>query len=93
MHHDVADVILPPAALLRLVNRAQVDDRVQSEVAEELRVGVGQRVRTVGAEQPPPLHGSAVERLVAAEVAEVERALEGEVAQGVRGSLRRVFDR
>ena len=93
MHHDVAYVILPAAAFLRLVDRPQVDDRVQPEVAEELRVGGGQRVGTVGAEQPPPLHGSAVERLVAAEVAEVEGALEREVAQSVRGRRRRVVDR
>ena len=58
---------------------------VQSEFDEQLRIAVGERVRAVGAEQPPPLHGPAVERLVAAEVAEVERALEREVAHGLRG--------
>ena len=56
---------------------AEVVHDAQAEAGEEAQVGVGQLGQGVGAEHHPPAHPPAFHAAVAAEVAKVERALEG----------------
>ena len=86
MEHRRAHALAVLPALFGLVRRAEVDHRREAEVTEDARVRLGQVVRTVGSEELPPAHVAAVGRLVATEVAEIERPLEREQTVGRAGS-------
>ena len=64
------------AAPLQLGAGAQVDDRPDAELAQHGEVGLGQLAQAVGPEERAPARPRAVAGLVAAQVAEVDRALQ-----------------
>ena len=80
VERDGVGVDREAALLLELVGHAQVDDGAQPVRAQHLDVVGREAVEAVGAEQRVPAHRAPVAGGVAAEVAEVEHAGEGDAA-------------
>ena len=59
---------------------AQVDHRAQTHGAKAFHIVGGEFVQCIAAEQPSPAGEAAVTALVAAEVTEVERSIQGDEA-------------
>ena len=79
MKGDWVGVDVEPAAL-QLLARAQVDHRADAQRAHHVQVLLGQVPEAIGPEQDPPAGLHAAGRPVPAEVPEVDRPLERDVA-------------
>ena len=65
-----------PADLVKLLLRAQVDHRRQTQVGQLGQIRLGQAVQPVRPEQPMPSDATTVEGAVATEITKVETALQ-----------------
>jgi hypothetical protein len=83
--HDPTAHVGRPGRAGELALGPQVDHGGDLQGGHETAVTVGQALRTVGPPQPPEPDGAAVDRRVAADVAQVERALERDEAVGSCG--------